>query len=1242
MTSLPLPHPATPASRVCRVHRARAKGGFALIITIILLAFLVLLMVSMSALTRVETQLAVNSQQAAAARENALLALKLALGKLQSAAGPDQRVTATAEIAATTQASKKKWTGVWTPTSATPATPVWLVSDSSPDATTAAPTLTSTQNYNDASGTVRLVGAGSTDLTVPSSVTGNEIVLSKQPLKASGVAGQGSGSATIGNYAWWIGDEGVKARINLSDSRTERPATTSGAPAAAAVTPTVAQKRQSLMVPGRVGGELLTTDVTPPTSAPTYVGDAIYPAAVPDPGSNSPTATQANFLRDLGKLLTENQVELLGTGSATDLRNLRKRRFHDFTVSSRGVLADVAAGGLKKDLTAGLLASSIPTNAPANTDLLITVPAGRHVPTKLPSWGALRSYVQLQNSITGATPSVSAIAPTDTSMGVSPVVIHHQFYAHATIENGNKLNLLYFPAVVLWNPYDVTLKAQKYTGHFWFGEQPYRAYGEFTTATAAVKSWKWVETKMGTYQSAQFGYRSKGMVIDCPDLPPGKAYVFTPKVNQNYLTATNNSPLTLGVGWRTNFWSEDLSDNSIAATNHTVTGQSAAVAVATGTAPAMAVPSASDTPERLIVAIATSGSSFELFTNPTLKTTAPYDPQGNASQKTGTGVFSPVGTTAPTQYYSASGVLSSAKPSGVSFKTPLSEYATPVTSFYPTSGYGRSVEVYNRAGGGAVPTIPSGFFVGDPAFGFAVTMKMVQSAADAGKEIAWLAHYNPAAQMVNRSVMDGNGPNNAGGYGGSTANHNILGFALASGNQFTVQTPAGNDYETYVGFDHTSGPTQTVLFHLPRKETGVLSLGALQHANVHPVLSTLSYTPGYCASSMPAYAIGNSYADPRIKPAEPTGFLDAVPIASLLSLSSQVTVSQFDLSLLLNRLLWDKYYFSGVPTSTQLAGASLSDDPTAATYYSANRRHKFYDPTSQGLSAKTPSLQDYDQAAANLLVEGAFNINSTSREAWRAVLASARNAPVVNQDGSIALANNSQTTPFPRSPYPVKSTAYSALTEGNADEYVGFRSLTDAQIDELATAIVAQIKLRAADSGYGPFRSLADFINRRPEASTSAYQLKGLLQAAIDSTTINGTAGSGLNIAANLSNLGTLDPKFEPTYFQLSDVKVAGSVPRAACLPGYLTQADLLQQLGPVLSARSDTFRVRTYGEVVNPATTSIVSRAWCEAIVQRLPEYISPSATAPESIPTAGSANATFGRRFKIISFRWLSPSDL
>src|SRR5690606_17315168 len=70
------------------------RGGFALLITITLVAFLVLVLVSLATLTRVETRVAGNSQQVAQARQNALMALNIAVGQLQRYAGPDQRATA--------------------------------------------------------------------------------------------------------------------------------------------------------------------------------------------------------------------------------------------------------------------------------------------------------------------------------------------------------------------------------------------------------------------------------------------------------------------------------------------------------------------------------------------------------------------------------------------------------------------------------------------------------------------------------------------------------------------------------------------------------------------------------------------------------------------------------------------------------------------------------------------------------------------------------------------------------------------------------------------------------------------------------------------------------------------------------------------------------------------------------------------------------------------------------------------
>ena len=76
----------------------RGTRGFALIVTIVLVAFLVLILVGLATFTRVETQVAANSQSLAQARQNALMALNIAIGQLQEHTGPDQRVTATADL----------------------------------------------------------------------------------------------------------------------------------------------------------------------------------------------------------------------------------------------------------------------------------------------------------------------------------------------------------------------------------------------------------------------------------------------------------------------------------------------------------------------------------------------------------------------------------------------------------------------------------------------------------------------------------------------------------------------------------------------------------------------------------------------------------------------------------------------------------------------------------------------------------------------------------------------------------------------------------------------------------------------------------------------------------------------------------------------------------------------------------------------------------------------------------------
>ncbi|MET0261718.1 MAG: hypothetical protein ABW223_02385, partial [Rariglobus sp.] len=95
-------------------HSARdQRGGFALLITITLLAFLVLLLVSLASLTRVETQVASNNQSLAQARQNALMALNIAVGQLQKYAGPDQRTTARADLQNAPGQNNTHWVGVY-------------------------------------------------------------------------------------------------------------------------------------------------------------------------------------------------------------------------------------------------------------------------------------------------------------------------------------------------------------------------------------------------------------------------------------------------------------------------------------------------------------------------------------------------------------------------------------------------------------------------------------------------------------------------------------------------------------------------------------------------------------------------------------------------------------------------------------------------------------------------------------------------------------------------------------------------------------------------------------------------------------------------------------------------------------------------------------------------------------------------------------------------------------------------
>ena len=366
------------------------------------------------------------------------------------------------------------------------------------------------------------------------------------------------------------------------------------------------------------------------------------------------------------------------------------------------------------------------------------------------------------------------------------------------------------------------------------------------------------------------------------------------------------------------------------------------------------------------------------------------------------------------------------------------------------------------------------------------------------------------------------------------------------------------------------------------------------------------------------------------------------------------TVSADD-SYLTNQILFDSYFLSTVPPpnsskgsttwpvnwdafNTANSGATLSN----ATIPFLNSRIV---PNPTAGTIQLSDLRDVNKAAANLLLNGAFNINSTSVAAWKALLYSLSGNDIKMWDatGQTYTTFTGLNCPIPR----IWSATSNALKNS---PWCAVRDLTDPQVTDLATKIVQEVKTR------GPFLSMADFLNRRLGPATSDLSRAGALQAAIDKTSpdIN-SAAKGVGETTSMISNSLLQPWQDGNSGRPDNLRDASSTAGAKFntalgIPGYLMQQDLVQAFSPVMAARSDTFVIRTYGSVINPAINLTSSYAYCEAVVQRLPEFVDQKdpkiATLGNATPlsslTANSTNSVFGRRFKIVSFRWLTANDL
>ena len=398
-------------------------------------------------------------------------------------------------------------------------------------------------------------------------------------------------------------------------------------------------------------------------------------------------------------------------------------------------------------------------------------------------------------------------------------------------------------------------------------------------------------------------------------------------------------------------------------------------------------------------------------------------------------------------------------------------------------------------------------------------------------------------------------------------------------------------------------------------------------------------------------AIGNSYANPNL---EAGAAFDSAWKRHFSQNDGERNVTFADHSYLANKALWDEFFFSSItpqPGTVEIFGGSARDAKQVASDFFFNAKplpNRRMTPEMTGMdSAELDTLfaakNTYnnglaDKIAAHLMVKGGFNINSTSVLAWKVFFSSLKGKPIAYLDtGKVPKeATTGNTVPVGMSSLPNGLPASTADTENPRDpaQWKGLRGISEDEIDALAQAMVREVKKR------GPFLSLSEFANRRLDSNnTQAMALKGALQAALD---YDGADGEGPEVTINKnfrSPARILDSEVASIDFAFKD---AAKGPAAYGSSAYVDQADVLRQFAEQLTPRGDTFVIRSYGDALD-TKGKVVARAWCEAVVQRNPNYVD-EADEPH-IKTAAlksDANKLFGRKIQIISFRWLNASEI
>ena len=1226
-----MPLPFNLPDNHARIHSPR---GFALVVTLSLMILLVMLAVGLLSLSSIALRTGSQGEAMATAKSNARLALMLAIGELQKDLGPDRRISASAEILdkkpdtpAVDGVAYPHYLGVWD------SWDTWLTDKKT---TTSAATLTIQQTYQrgrhpalfrrwlvshpdptnlqtalkpDTTGTlVTLVGENSAGKSPASHVQVPKVTVQ-------------SNMNHNGTYAWWIADESQKSRLDLEARLERNPATTEAAQVLTGLT-------------GRPGIETM-TDMKDFDTKP----------------------------ESLAKMVSTSQTTLASHDSVN--------RFHDLTAYGAGLLTDVRAGGFRNDLNLAFEADTLSTSLqtlmgdkatifgktydapirPMSGEINKIIPQNPYVAPM--SWRQMREYYRLYRTtnrtlmqpvewrdgkpethrfLMGDKRYDHILDEPDTKGYARQLPLIRESWIIATRTDTSatppKHKIVVVPVLYAWNPYNVTMRvgsdeigsvatlelATTLTYQLYKGGVP--VGGETMLAN---KTWDYLSYMVMFTETG-----NKDIVF-----APGQVRVFT--INEQVSSRTGQQG---GIKFMAVPGYLPLRDTpATRALQYDITD------------PAPASPGVLEFSLKLASISRYNdnyywGNSERAFTVGTWQCSgAPY---GAVNERGVPVVTSGIPGLAVTlggysiDWLTAADMKSAtiigSSPTTRARWSDSQSQPQPVGIISLIAKSGEKLDFENNNAGFA-KDYRNRTWLHAPPTGLACYLMHPQDLNRANSP--YQIHFRPVNgdQEVSQ-YLQADGPSGyfGGGYTPATGQTYLPVLNVPTAPLVNLAGFAGMRIEHARPQDMPASPNGTAYPMYNLKHIG--------HTGA-------AFGPG----------VGNAYAHPMIAAdavytRNDLGMDTGHPIGNLSSTGVAAFDDYWDHLFLANEGLWDSWFCSGIAPEISGGKITSTKNAVASNFFNGKQtlvsRHYTPNLRNNKKAADLATLVDnttdgWQQIASYLINRGQLNVNSTSTEAWKALLMSMRSRPVPYLDAKAGnLGVNRDDNNVLVSRFPLAN----GTAEGNgpASEFAwrGINSLTDAEITQIATEIVRQVKLR------GPFLNLTEFINRR--LSTDATGMTGALQAAIDVDEFNagytGTSGSGgLNGAYKEGgSMITAAPANYPNPKAALGSRYAG-------IPGYLMQSDLLNGIGNSIAVRGDTFLIRTYGESLL-ANGTVAARAWCEAVVQRVPEYVDPTDVAeknlrqadgtPAPTPALSPLNKLFGRQFKIAGFRWLNPHEI